>query len=102
MILGTIGGINSPYKRLLGCGFVNDENGVKMSKSIGNVIDPMDIFNQYGADILRLSVATANYKNDAKFGKTIFVQVSEMYRRIRNTLFKFILSNISDFDPNKN
>ncbi|MDR3249545.1 MAG: isoleucine--tRNA ligase [Mycoplasmataceae bacterium] len=88
----------APYKQLLGCGFVLDEKGIKMSKSIGNVVDPLKVCNEYGADILRLWVAGSNYSEDVKIGDNILKQFSETYRRIRNTLFKFILSNISDFN----
>jgi isoleucyl-tRNA synthetase len=68
-----------------------------MSKSLGNVIDPLNICNQYGADILRLAFVCSDYQNDIRFSNNLIKQVSETYRRIRNTLFKFILSNISDY-----
>jgi isoleucyl-tRNA synthetase len=74
-----------------------DEQGRKMSKSIGNVIDPLDACNKYGADILRLAFASTDYQDDIHFSENILKQTSETYRRIRNTLFKFILSNISDY-----
>jgi isoleucyl-tRNA synthetase len=88
----------APYKKLLGCGFVLDEQGRKMSKSIGNVVDPNKVCEKFGADILRMWVASSNYRDDIRIGDNILTQVSETYRRVRNTLFKFILSNISDFD----
>ncbi|MDR0752524.1 MAG: isoleucine--tRNA ligase [Mycoplasmataceae bacterium] len=102
LICSTIMNNTAPYKRLLGCGYVVDQQGRKMSKSLGNGVDPLDICNKYGADILRLWTATTKYTDDAKIGEEILKQVSEIYRRIRNTLFKFILSNISDFNPAKN
>jgi len=101
LICSTIANNTAPYKRLLACGFICDEKGQKMSKSLGNVVDPLDVCQKYGADVLRLWVATCNYKEDAKIGDTIIKQVGETYRKIRNTLFKFILSNISDFEFDK-
>lgn len=97
LINGVIGNQQSPYKTLLSHGFVLDEQGRKMSKSIGNVIDPLDICNRYGADILRLAFVCSDFQDDIKFSENMIKQVSEIYRRIRNTLFKFILSNISDY-----
>ena len=69
-----------------------------MSKSLGNGIDPMDVVNQYGADILRLWVASSDYKTDIRISNDIIKQLTESYRKIRNTA-RFILGNISDFDP---
>ena len=87
----------APFKRLLSHGFVLDEKGFKMSKSLGNVVDPSDVCKKYGADILRLWAASSNFNEDVRISDNILKQVSETYRRIRNTLFKFILANISDF-----
>lgn len=98
LINGVIANGQCPYKTLLSHGFVLDEQGRKMSKSIGNVIDPLDICNKYGADILRLIFATCDYQDDVRFSENMIQQVSETYRRIRNTLFKFILANISDYE----
>ncbi|MCX7774071.1 MAG: class I tRNA ligase family protein, partial [Clostridia bacterium] len=81
-------------------GYVVDGQGRKMSKSLGNGIDPLDICNQYGADILRLWVASSDYKVDIRISNDILKQLSESYRKIRNTA-RFILGNIFDFDPNK-
>lgn len=69
-----------------------------MSKSLGNIIDPLDICARYGADILRLWVASIDYSEDSHIGNDIIEQVAEQYRRIRNTLLRFPLSNLADFD----
>lgn len=98
LICSVIQNKSAPYKRLISHGFTLDEQGRKMSKSIGNVIDPLNVCNEYGADILRMWVASSNYQEDVRISKNILTQISEMYRRIRNTIFKFILSNLSDFD----
>lgn len=97
LITGTIQNKKSPYKAILQHGFTLDENGNKMSKSIGNVIDPLKIFDIYGADVFRLWVASSEYTEDQRFGENIIKQVAEVYRRIRNTLLKYSLSIISDF-----
>ncbi len=78
--------------------FFVDEQGRKMSKSLGNVIDPMEICKEYGADILRLWVTYVDFKQDMHVSERIFQQVAESYRRIRNT-FKFMLGNLADFEP---
>ncbi|MEG0124039.1 MAG: isoleucine--tRNA ligase, partial [Malacoplasma sp.] len=88
----------APYKSLLTHGFVLDENGNKMSKSLGNVVDPLDICQKYGADVLRIWVSTCNYLEDVRISNEIISQAAEMYRKIRNTLFKFILGNLNDYD----
>ena len=88
----------APYKAVLTHGFVLDEKGRPMSKSVGNVIAPEKVIKQYGAEILRLWVATQDYRNDTRVGDAIIKQVSEAYRRIRNTA-RYILGNIHDFDP---
>jgi isoleucyl-tRNA synthetase len=89
----------APYKNILSHGFVMDDKWEKMSKSKGNGIDPIKIANVYGADILRLWTATIDYQQDVRISESIIKQVSEVYRKIRNT-FKFMLGNISDFDIN--
>ena len=91
----------APYKAVCTHGWVVDGEGRKMSKSLGNGIDPSDIINEYGADILRLWVASSDYHADIRISKDILKQLSEGYRKIRNTA-RYILGNISDFDPNKN
>lgn len=90
----------APYKGLLTHGFVLDGEGRKMSKSLGNVIIPQKVMDQYGADILRLWVASVDYTADVRISMDMLKQVSEVYRKIRNT-FRFLHGNIADFDPTK-
>ncbi len=85
-----------PYRALLTHGFVVDGQGRKMSKSLGNVIAPQEVSDQYGADILRLWVASTDYSGELSISETILKRVVESYRRIRNTL-TFLLGNLSDF-----
>ncbi|MEK5215024.1 isoleucine--tRNA ligase [Psychrobacillus sp. FSL H8-0487] len=92
---------HAPYKGLLSHGFTLDGNGRKMSKSLGNVIVPSKVINQLGADIVRLWVASVDYTADVRVSDAIFKQVSEVYRKIRNT-FRFLHGNISDFHPVNN
>lgn len=89
----------APYKTVVTHGWVVDGEGKKMSKSIGNVIIPDDVVKQYGADILRLWVASSDYHADIRVSQDILKQLSEIYRKIRNTA-RFILGNINDFNPN--
>lgn len=88
----------APYKAILSQGFVLDGKGEKMSKSKGNIISPNDVAKQYGADILRLWVASVDTDNDVRVSMEILGQVSETYRKIRNTL-RFLIANTSDFNP---
>ena len=88
----------APYDALLTHGFVVDGKGHKMSKSKGNVVSPQKVMDQFGADILRLWVATTDYSGELTISDEILKRVVESYRRIRNTL-KFLLANLSDFDP---
>ncbi len=90
---GTRG--RAPYESILSHGFVVDGKGLKMSKSSGNVVSPEDILKNYGADILRVWVASSDYAEDLRIDKTILNQHAESYRKIRNT-FRFILGNIQD------
>ncbi len=90
----------APYKKVLTHGFVVDEKGYKMSKSLGNVVDPLKMIQEMGADILRLWVSSADYRNDISVSTNIIKQSSEAYRKIRNTC-RFILGNLFDFDPQK-
>lgn len=90
----------APYKNVLTHGFVVDGEGRKMSKSLGNGIDPADIVKEYGADILRLWTVSADFTSDMRISKDILKQMTEAYRKIRNTS-KFLLSNLYDFDPDK-
>ena len=102
MIVGTAVKGGSPYREVLSHGYVCDSNGEKMSKSVGNVVNPMDIINTNGADVFRLWAMNADYKQDLKLGPSNIKQVSDQYRKIRNT-FRFLLGNINanDFDPEK-
>ncbi|MCR5635932.1 MAG: isoleucine--tRNA ligase [Clostridiales bacterium] len=90
----------APYKAVLTHGWVVDGEGRKMSKSLGNGIDPQEVVDQYGADVLRLWVASSDYHADIRISKDILKQLSEAYRKIRNTA-RYILGNLSDFDPDK-
>jgi len=89
-----------PYRKVLTHGFVVDGDGKKMSKSDGNVIKPQDIMKKYGADILRLWVASSDYNGDIKISSEILERLADGYRKIRNT-FRFLLSNLYDFEPSK-
>ncbi|MCC3144758.1 isoleucine--tRNA ligase [Halanaerobium sp. Z-7514] len=91
----------APYNEVITNGFTVDDKGNKMSKSQGNVVSPHKVIDQYGADILRLWVASSDFKNDVKVSDNILKQNSEVYRRIRNT-YRFVLGNVSDFDKEKN
>ncbi|NYS48894.1 isoleucine--tRNA ligase [Streptococcus danieliae] len=88
----------APYKQLLSQGFVLDGKGEKMSKSLGNTILPSDVEKQFGAEILRLWVSSVDTSNDVRISMDILSQVSETYRKIRNTL-RFLLANTTDFNP---
>ncbi|EOA06978.1 Isoleucine-tRNA ligase [Mycoplasma yeatsii 13926] len=100
MINSTIYMSKSPYKKLVSHGMTTDEKGNKMSKSLGNGVDPIQFSNDLGADILRLWVSSTDFTDDQKIGPEIIKQISESYRKIRNTI-RFILANLHDFDPLK-
>jgi isoleucyl-tRNA synthetase len=87
----------APFKAILTHGFVLDETGRKMSKSLGNVTAPQEVTKQYGADILRLWVMNSDTADDLRIGKGILAQQAELYRRLRNTL-RWLLGNLADFD----
>lgn len=89
----------APYKICITHGMIQDGEGKKMSKSKGNSISPQEIVDQYGADVLRLWVVSTDYKTDMRMSQESLKQLSEGYRKIRNTA-RYILSNINDFDPN--
>ena len=91
----------SPFRTLVSHGFVLDGEGRKMSKSLGNVVDPNKITGTLGADIFRLWVASVDYQADVRLSDELLKQVSEAYRKIRNTI-KFMLGNLADFDPEEN
>ncbi|MBR0325807.1 MAG: isoleucine--tRNA ligase, partial [Selenomonadales bacterium] len=88
----------APYNAVLTHGFVVDGEGKKMSKSVGNVIFPQEIIEKFGADILRLWVSSADYQADIRISNDIMKQLSEVYRKIRNT-FRYILGNLNNFNP---
>lgn len=91
---------NAPYETVLTHGFVVDGKGKKMSKSVGNVIAPKKVIDRYGAEILRLWVAASDYRDDIRISESILKQLSDAYRRIRNTC-RYMLGNLFDFDPEK-
>jgi isoleucyl-tRNA synthetase len=94
--VGTRG--SAPYKAVLTHGFVVDAEGKKMSKSLGNVIAPEKVIKQYGAEILRLWVSASDYRDDIRISDKILKQLTDAYRRIRNTS-RFLLGNLNDFNP---
>jgi len=96
--VGTRG--RAPYDAVLTHGFVVDADGRKMSKSIGNVISPSEVIEKYGTEILRLWVSAADYREDIRISDNILKQLTDAYRRIRNTS-RFMLGNLYDFDPEK-
>ena len=98
-LLTSVGAYDAaPFDSVLTHGFIVDGEGRKMSKSLGNVISPLDVIAKSGADIIRLWVASADYSQDVSVSDEILDRTSEAYRRIRNT-FRFLLGNLDDFDP---
>ncbi len=98
-LLTSVGAYDAPpYERVLTHGFIVDGDGRKMSKSLGNVISPLDVIERSGADIIRLWAAAADYSQDVSISDEILDRTSEAYRRMRNT-FRFLLSNLHDYDP---
>ncbi len=96
--VGTRG--RAPYEAVLTHGFVVDADGKKMSKSLGNVIVPDEVIKKHGAEILRLWVSASDYRDDIRISENILKQLSDAYRRIRNTS-RFMLGNLYDYDPDK-
>jgi isoleucyl-tRNA synthetase len=101
---------HAPYKTVLTHGFVLDEKGFKMSKSLGNVVDPLQVIEggnnrklepAYGADVLRLWVASVDYSGDVSIGPNIIKQTFESYRKLRNTA-RYLVGNLADFEPDSN
>lgn len=90
----------APYRAVLTHGFIMDGEGKKMSKSLGNIMTPENITDKYGADILRLWVASSDYRGDVRISQKIFDNLIESYRRIRNTA-RFLLANLKGYDPAK-
>jgi isoleucyl-tRNA synthetase len=98
LLVGVAAKNASPYKTCLIHGFVLDEQGRGMSKSLGNIIEPEEVIRQNGAEILRVWVAMLNFKEDARFGQDTLQRLVEAYRKLRNT-WRFLLGNIHDFNP---
>lgn len=96
LIIGVAAHGKAPYKTVLSHGFVLDGKGNKMSKSLGNTVDPIKLVNQYGADIVRLWATSVAYQQDVRISNDIMKQVAEGYRKIRNTM-RFVLGNLNDF-----
>ena len=89
----------APYKKVLTHGFVLDKHGRKMSKSLGNVVDPLDVVNDYNADVLRLWTLSVDYTKDVRLGDTMLDTMSKNYFKLRNN-FRYLLSNLNDYDTN--
>ena len=100
LIIGTAVYGKAPYRQVLSHGFVMDEKGVKMSKSQWNAVAPGEITKKYGADILRLWATSVDYQADCSMGQNILKQISENYRKVRNT-FRFLMANLDDNDFGK-
>ena len=98
LMVGLAARGRSPYKTCITHGFILDDQGRAMSKSMGNVIEPGEVIAQNGAEVLRLWVAMLDFKEDAKFGREIIQRQVEAYRKLRNT-WRFLLSNLYDFNP---
>ena len=96
LIIGVAAHGKAPYKTVLSHGFVLDGKGNKMSKSLGNTVDPIKLVNQYGADIVRLWATSVAYQQDVRISNDIMKQISEGYRKIRNTM-RFVLGHLNDF-----
>jgi isoleucyl-tRNA synthetase len=89
----------APYRAVLTHGFVVDEQGRKMSKSVGNVVSPQQVMKDSGSDVLRLWVSMVDYRDEVRLGKEVLARTVEAYRKIRNSAFKYLISNLFDFDP---
>lgn len=98
LLVGLASSGSKPFKEVLTHGFVVDEHGRKMSKSLGNVVAPQDVYSTLGADILRLWVASTDYRSEMTVSDEIFKRIADTYRRLRNTS-RFLLSNLDGFDP---
>lgn len=98
LLTSVAGGGAAPFKEIVTHGWTVDGEGKKMSKSLGNGVDPQDIIDKYGADILRLWVASSDYHADIRISPEILKQLSDNYRKIRNTA-RFCLGNLYDFNP---
>ena len=91
----------APYRGVITHGFVVDEKGGKMSKSLGNIVVPQDVMKDSGAEVLRLWVAMVDFREEVRVGKEVLARTVEAYRKIRNT-FRYLLANLYDFDPAQN
>ncbi len=98
LMIGVATRQTAPYKQVVTNGWALDESGRAMHKSLGNVVNPLTVIEKYGADILRWWVGSTNFMEDVSLGDNTLKQVSETYRRVRNT-FRFLLNNLYDFDP---
>ena len=98
--VGATGNAQAPYRTVLTHGWVVDGEGRAMHKSLGNGVDPLDVIKKYGADMLRLWVASSDYRVDVRVSDLIFKQLSDSYRKIRNTV-RILIANLADFNPNK-
>ncbi len=96
--VGSTGKAEAPFKTVLTHGWVVDGEGRAMHKSLGNGVDPLDMIKKYGADLVRLWVASADYRVDVRCSDNIFKQLSDAYRKIRNTA-RFLLADLYDFNP---
>ena len=92
----------APYRAVATNGWTLDEQGRALSKSRGNDVDPVDIANRMGGEIVRLWVASVDFREDVVGSEQLMQRVAESYRKIRNSLFRYVLSNLYDFDPQKN
>ena len=99
LILGTALRGRAPFDEVVTHGFVNDDQGRKMSKRLGNVIEPLEACDKYGADVLRYWVASVDYANDVPCSEALLKTFGENYRSVRNA-FRFLLGNLYDYDPN--
>ncbi len=97
--VGARGEAQAPFRTVLTHGWVVDGEGKAMHKSLGNGVDPLDMIKKYGADLVRLWVASADYRVDVRASEAIFKQLSDAYRKIRNTV-RILIADLSDFDPN--
>jgi isoleucyl-tRNA synthetase len=100
LLIGVGARNHTPFKAVLTHGFVVDEKGEAMHKSKGNIVDPAEVIEHAGADVMRLWVISEDYRNDVKFSKQILDRMSDAYRRMRNT-FRFLLGNLADFDATR-
>jgi len=101
LVIGTATHDKAPYRQVVTHGFVNDEKGMKMSKRLGNAVEPADACDKFGADVIRYWVASVDYANDVPCSENLLKQFGENYRTVRNTL-RFLLGNLAGFDAARN